>query len=217
MNLQVFEAHAESLYSNNSCKETHEILVKMISSISENQLNNYAETLKLTSNPYAQLWILAQLKEFILSYLNLLEAAQVVDLRGFILANFKNSNSNFVNSALVQLFGILTVLGWYKDERIQKFQDDLLVFQNSQFVELQKIGIDLHSSVVQEMNYSTSSLKKMPKHRKTAVNFRDNYLLEIFKNGQRLLLVSGDTKVRESLLALLRVCLIFDFIGEIVG
>lgn len=214
MNLQVFESHAESLYSNNSCKETHENLVKMISSISENQLNNYAETLKSTSNPYAQLWILSQLKEFILSYLNLLEAAQVVDLRGFILSNFKNSNLNFVNSALVQLFGILTVLGWYKDERIQKFQEDLLVFQNSQFMELQKIGIDLQSSVVMEMNYSTSSLKKMPKHRKTAVNFRDNYLLDIFKQGQSLLLVAGD-KVRESVLGLLRVCLIFDFIGGV--
>ena len=187
----------------------------MIHQLSDNQLSNYAETLKITSNPYAQLWILSQLKEFILSFLNLLESNQVLELRNLILNCFNPTNSNFVTSSLIQLFGILTVLGWWKDVELQKFQNDLLVFHSSYDQELQKIGIQLLNSVVMEMNYATSSLKKMPKHRKTAVNFRDVFLLDIFK--QAFLLISTGSpgaKVREVALLLLRNCLIFDFIGN---
>ena len=130
---------------------------------------------------------------------------------------FTNSTSSFVNASLVQVFGILTVLGWWMSEEIQNLQNDLVIFQNSQYSDLQKIGIDLLNSVVMEMNYSTSSLKKMPKHRKTAVNFRDNCLLNIFKNAVNGLNYYKDSKLRESSLILCRNCLIFDFIGKITN
>ena len=91
MNLELFEKYAESLYSNASSKETHENMVKLISSLSDNQLNNYAETLKITKNPFAQLWILSQLKEFIISYLNLLDARQVLELSNLIVSNLCRS------------------------------------------------------------------------------------------------------------------------------
>jgi hypothetical protein len=216
MNIKVFESLAESLYSTNSSKEIHDNLLQMISSVSDNPLNNYAETLKITSNPYAKLWVLAQIKDFILLYLNLLESSQVVELQNFILNNFKQDNPSFVNTALIQLFGILTVLGWFKDSSVQKFQDELVPLHQSQYSELRKIGIELVNSVVLEMNYATSSLKKMQKHRKTAVNFRDNFLLDIFKQGLELITNARDSKLTELALGLLRNCLIFDFIGTSV-
>ena len=76
------------------------------------------------------------------------------------------SLESFVSTAIYQVFGCLTVLGWFISPEFQNVHDDVSRFLAAT-PSFQKTGIELLIAAVMEMNYSSSSLKKLSKHRKT--------------------------------------------------
>ncbi|KAI9208668.1 exportin-7 [Polychytrium aggregatum] len=182
--------------------------------------------LERSSFPYAQLFAANHLKSLILSQFTYFSNAQKLELNSFVL-NYLSRRSgleNIISTQLIQLYSIVCKMGWFDSDDFQNVMNDVSPFLQST-VEHQIIGVQILGNLVQEMNSSSNSTKNLSKHRKTAVNFRDNQLLPIFKISitmlSQLLMTQpsspkdqvGQLKLREATLVLMKSCLTFDFIG----
>jgi hypothetical protein len=77
---------------------------------------------------------------------------------------------NFVAVAISQFFGCLTVVGWSISQDFQSVHEDVTKFLSAS-KPFQIMGLDLLNAAVMEMSYATSTVKKLPKHRKTGISF----------------------------------------------
>ena len=72
---------------------------------------------------------------------------------------------NFVHVVIYQTFGVLTVLTWFLGPEFQSVHEDVSKFLSAT-LPFQREGMELLNATVIEMNYATSSVKTLPKHRK---------------------------------------------------
>ncbi|TPX44123.1 hypothetical protein SeLEV6574_g04696 [Synchytrium endobioticum] len=179
--------------------------------------------LERSQSPYAHTFVTGHLKTLVTGHFSLFTPAQKIELRNFVL-NFLNQHLSlppFVESGLAQLFCVVTKLGWFNDEVFRTALSDVSVFSNAS-THHQIIGVQILGQLVAEMN-QPSSTKNMTRHRKTAVNFRDTQLMQIFQislNALKSLVSKGISlekrdmnRMQEGVLTLMRNCLQFDFIG----
>ncbi|KAJ3269350.1 Ran-binding protein 17 [Terramyces sp. JEL0728] len=69
--------------------------------------------------------------------------------------------------------------------------------------------------IIREMNPETSQIKHFFAHRKTAIQFRDNHLKDLFISSYNQFKQTVPQKVSETWLQVLSVCLSFDFLGTV--
>ncbi|KAI8616087.1 Xpo7 protein [Chytriomyces sp. MP71] len=189
-------------------------------------LGNCQQVLEHSASPYAQLFASLHLKALIISHFQLFSIPQKIELRNFLL-NYLGTRGIglqlYVMTALAELFGLVTKLGWFDADEFQNSLADTAKFLQASN-EHRIVGILLLASLVQEMNRLTSVLKNMTRHRKVAVNFRDLQLAQIFQLsldalrdlvGKQIAFKSAveESRMLEFTIQLLRNCLQFDFIG----
>ncbi|TPX35726.1 hypothetical protein SmJEL517_g01976 [Synchytrium microbalum] len=177
-----------------------------------------------SSSPYAHTFVTGHLKTLVAGHFALFTPSQKIELRNFVL-NFLGRNVNipqFVETSLAQLFCIVTKLGWFNDEVFREALSDVSRFSTASSHH-QIIGVQILGLLVAEMN-QPSSTKNMTRHRKTAVNFRDTQLMNIFQISLTVLKqlvtkqiriekLADESRMQEAVLTLMRNCLQFDFIG----
>nr|XP_047127698.1 exportin-7 [Hydra vulgaris] len=153
--------------------------------------------------------------------------AQRVDIRNYVLNYFASRSKlvPFVVQALSQLLVKLTKFGWFES------QDDNWVFRSitidiKQFLQGSIdhciIGVKLLTELVASMNQSEENLS-LTKNRKISASFRDTALFEIFTSSLDMIKQVLNKKIDFQdqsqvsllgfLLQLVRVCLMYDFIG----
>ncbi|KAI9359550.1 armadillo-type protein [Zopfochytrium polystomum] len=181
--------------------------------------------LEQSSSPYAQLFVTTHLKLLVFSHFSLISLQQKLELRNFVLniLGRRTDLTNYVSTALAELFGHITKLGWFDGEEFQNSLVDVSNFLNAT-PEHRYAGIQLLACLVYEMNRQTGAIKNITRHRKTAVHFRDNQLGQIFQLSIDLFrqLVNRQTefsnasvqsRTHEVTVLLMKNCLQFDFIG----
>jgi exportin-7 len=123
------------------------------------------------------------------------------------------SSNRFVMSNFVQLNAMIYTLGWTLSDEFPQRYSELLADAESR--NPSPLTLPSILSLLQEINSDTSAIKNFPKHRKTAIAFRDSHLLTIFKlafNQFKSHLSSPD-HITENALLILNMCLGFDFLG----
>ncbi|KAG0364963.1 Exportin 7 [Gamsiella multidivaricata] len=161
-----------------------------------------------------------RLKNLVEDHFTTFTTPEQLGLRTFVLRYiYQNPNApSFIITAQAQLFAIITKLGWIENEEFRALVDQIQVFfQPGATIIYRAIGMGLLNAVVTEMN--TPSSRHAAKYRKIAVNFRDVQLLPIFQFAFSMLQTAmqmsdpNAAKFTESILVLMRTCLMFDFIG----
>ncbi|KAF9428812.1 Exportin 7 [Podila epigama] len=177
--------------------------------------------LENSTSPYATMFATSRLKTLVEDHFTTFTTAEQLGLRSFVLQHiYQHPESQpFVLAAQAQLFAIITKLGWLANEEFRPLVEHMQVF--FQHDERRTVGIKLLTAVATEMNLQRS--RNAPKNRKAAVGFRDAQMLPIFQCGLNMLRSllqsnaadSKSEKLKDSILALMRECLAFDFIGAL--
>ena len=178
-----------------------------------------------STNPYAQLVATSSLESLVTQFWINFTNEQKLDLRNHIL-RFLGNNANvlqdFVVGHLTKLTCRITKLGWFDSFEHRDIIEEIRKFLEAS-VDHSIIGLKLLNSLVDEMNTPTLG-RSLTTHRKTAVSFRDQILLQIFeisittlKNLQNRNREQYDAekenKITNLALALVTNALSFDFIG----
>ncbi|KAJ3297575.1 hypothetical protein HK104_000373 [Borealophlyctis nickersoniae] len=176
--------------------------------------------LEHSASPYAQMFVLTHLKTLVSSHFSLFTVEEQLELRNFVLrylTNRGNTLEPFIITSLAHLYCFITKLGWFEKGEFRDCVTEASKFLQASTVDFRYIGVKILGLLVAEMNQPTASLKNTARHRKTAVNFRDTLLLQIFQISLglmgELLAPQEESKMQDATLALLRNCLTFDFIG----
>lgn len=152
-----------------------------------------------------------------------------MDLRNALVQCFDVQNSNrFILNSFIQIQAIISVLGWLDMEEFAERYNEMR--SSAESPNPSPFALPSILSLVQEMNPDVSAIKNFGKHRKTAMNFRDNTLKAILQAAfyhfgtnevHRIdnLLISLVQTVHmpqestEMALAVISSCLSFDFLG----
>lgn len=178
-----------------------------------------------SSNPYAQIVASSTLEILVTNFWTNFTQEQKLELRNFALSFLANHGLNlqdFVIGNMTKLCCRITKLGWFDCQELREIIDEISKFLDAG-VDHIIIGIRLLNSLVDEMNNPISG-KTLTGHRKTAVSFRDQCLLQVFqltvttlKNMQLRqkgsLPRDKEEKILSLALSLCTECLSFDFIG----
>eukprot|EP00842_Homolaphlyctis_polyrhiza_P005874 jgi/Hompol1/6288/HPOL_002237-RA len=165
--------------------------------------------LSQSTQKYAVLWVGGYLKKLVATHYSLILLDDLVAINSVVLRRISDSVFESDHSSLATFCAIsaaVTVLGWTKSE--ETFANALL-----------PAWVLLLYATVCEMSQEKSVLNGFPKHRKTAVNFRDSHLLPIFRGGVRMFQDTvaqspgQPTSLTRDIINLLSECLAFDFIG----
>lgn len=177
-----------------------------------------------SSQGYAQLIAASSLEQLVSQFWNSFTVAQKVELKSYIIMYLGNNAprlEDFVVTQLTKLCGRLIKLGWFDSPEFREISDDV-----SKFLEASEdhhiIGMRILVSLVDEMNTQTPG-RTLTVHRKTAMSFRDQILLQIFEISVATLRNSQisvqrprsdkEMKLITVCLQLSNQCLGFDFIG----
>ena len=178
-----------------------------------------------STNPYAQLVATSSLESLVTQFWINFTNEQKLDLRNHILrflGNHANVLQDFVVGHLTKLSCRITKLGWFDSPEHRDIIDEIKKFLEAS-VDHSIVGLKLLNSLVDEMNTPTLG-RSLTTHRKTAVSFRDQILLQIFeisittlKNLQNRNREQYDqekeNKITNLALSLVTNALSFDFIG----
>ncbi|KAL2913002.1 hypothetical protein HK105_207457 [Polyrhizophydium stewartii] len=175
--------------------------------------------LEQSTQSFAIMWVGGYLKKLIATQQSQIPLADLVAINNTVIRRISQPSFSGGRASLNVLCSIsaaVTVLGWGRSEEV--FANALLPSDGTSYP--QNAWVLLLQAVVQEMSQEKSILKGFPKHRKTAVSFRDSHLLSIFRGGSQMFrdsAASGTLAQQPSfarnLLLLLIECLSFDFIG----
>lgn len=178
-----------------------------------------------SSQPYAQLVAATSLESLVTQFWNSFSLDQKLDIRNYVL-RFLGNNApilqEFVVGHMTKLSCRITKLGWFDSPEHREIVDEIRKFLEAS-VDHSLIGLKLLNALVDEMNTPTSG-RSLTVHRKTAVSFRDQTLLQIFEisvvtlrnlqNPNREKYAQDkETKILYLCLQLATACLSFDFIG----
>lgn len=178
-----------------------------------------------SNQPYAQLVASTSLETLVTQFWNNFTVQQKLDLRNYVLgylANHAHSLQEFVVSHLTKLSGRITKLGWFDSQEHREILEEIKKFLEAT-VDHGIMGMKMLISLVDEMNIPTSG-RTLTLHRKIAVSFRDQLLLQILQMGFTTLrnlylrmkvggLQDKESKLSHLSLSLISQCLSFDFIG----
>ena len=178
-----------------------------------------------SANPYALLLASTALKSLITSHWNNYDTSQHIQIRDYVLnylAERGTTLQDFVLKSLVQLLCRITKLGWFDDHKHREIVGEVARFLTAS-IDHCVLGLRLYKALVEELNVPISG-RTLTQHRKTAVSFRDQCLLEVFQKGVTMLqhlaqdAVQGaspeqKTALTAQALELLVMCLQYDFIG----
>ena len=181
--------------------------------------------LENSSLPYAQLVATSSLESLVTQFWNSFTVEQKLDVRNFILRYLGNNASQlqeFVVGHLTKLSCRITKLGWFDSPEHREIIDEIRKFLEAS-VDHSLIGLKLLNSLVDEMNTPTTG-RSLTVHRKTAVSFRDQTLLQIFEisvvtlrnllnPNREKYAIDKEQKITYLCLNLATACLSFDFIG----
>jgi exportin-7 len=175
--------------------------------------------------PYAQLVASTSLESLVTQFWNSFTTEQKVELRNYVLnylATHAHSLDEFVINHLSKLVCRITKLGWFDSPEHREIVEEITKFlEASMYHNL--IGLKLFYSLVDEMN-SPIPGRTLTLHRKAAVSFRDQTLLQIFQVAIQTLknIQTGsdhqippekEGKIANLALSIATECLSFDFIG----
>jgi exportin-7 len=139
------------------------------------------------------------------------DLTSLIDSLGSQIQQF--STNRYVMSNFVQLNAMIYTLGWTLSEEFPRRYSELLA--DAEGRNPSPLTLPSILSLLQEINSDTSAIKNFPKHRKTAIAFRDSHLLTIFRlaiNQFKAHMTSAD-HITENSLLILNMCLGFDFLG----
>ncbi|KAI8807733.1 armadillo-type protein [Cladochytrium replicatum] len=172
-------------------------------------------------SPYAQLFVSKHLRAMVASHFTMLSVEHSLELRAIVL-EYLGSNADrteaFVRMDLMQLFALVTKLGWLDSEAFQSVLADISPFFTVDTVR-RVVGLQMFGAVVAEMNTNSPSMKNHARQRKTATQFRDQELLPIFQLSLTMLQKILDKEfattreLDEACSNLVRYCLQYDFVG----
>eukprot|EP01035_Chromulina_nebulosa_P017439 gene17439-22991_t len=174
---------------------------------------------------YAQLVASSSLESLITQFWNNFTVEQKVEIRNYILnylATHATNMEDFVIGSVTKLVCRITKLGWFDSPEHRHIIEAITRFLEAT-IDHYLIGLRILGSLVDEMNTQTVG-RTVTMHRKTAVSFRDQTLLEAFQIAITSLksLQSGvfsgltpkqEEKMGHAALYLANLCLSFDFIG----
>lgn len=177
-----------------------------------------------SKNAYALLLAATALTKLITGHWNNFSVPQHIEIRNYILDYLARNGPNlqdFVSKSLIQLVCRLTKLGWFDDQQHREIVQEVSKFLEASINHC-VIGLRILNNLVDELNIPITG-RTLTQHRKTAVSFRDQSLLDIFNAAFRVLqqlqmnAVHGDPEqekaMGEQALSLVVKCLSFDFIG----
>mmetsp|Transcript_22699 Transcript_22699/g.32592 ORF Transcript_22699/g.32592 Transcript_22699/m.32592 type:complete len:1112 (+) Transcript_22699:70-3405(+) len=180
-----------------------------------------------SSLPYAQLVASSSLENLVTQFWNSFTVEQKLELRNYVLnylATHAQNLEEFVVNNLCKLLCRITKLGWFDSNEHREIVDEIMKFLDAS-IDHSLIGLKLCNSLVDEMNTPIPG-RTLTLHRKAAVSFRDQTLLQIFQVAiatLRSIQEVGPTKIqlapeKENKVANLALsiateCLSFDFIG----
>lgn len=181
--------------------------------------------LENSSQPYAQLVATSSLESLVTQFWNSFTVEQKLDVRNFVLRFLGNNAAvlqEFVVGHLAKLSCRITKLGWFDSPEHREIIEEIRKFLEAS-VDHSLIGLKLLNSLVDEMNTPTIG-RSLTVHRKTAVSFRDQTLLQIFEisvitlrnlqnPNREKYAADKETKIMYMCLNLATACLSFDFIG----
>mmetsp|Transcript_37395 Transcript_37395/g.101259 ORF Transcript_37395/g.101259 Transcript_37395/m.101259 type:complete len:212 (-) Transcript_37395:3071-3706(-) len=134
-----------------------------------------------SKNAYALLLAATALTKLITAHWNNFNAAQHIDIRNYILDYLARNGPNlqdFVSKSLIQLVCRLTKLGWFDDQQHREIAQEVTKFLTAS-IDHCVIGLRILNNLVDELNIPITG-RTLTQHRKTAVSFRDQSLLDIF-------------------------------------
>lgn len=178
-----------------------------------------------TTQPYAQLVACNSLESLVSQFWNNFTPQQKLELRNYVimfLANHAHNLQEFVCNNMTKLYGRITKLGWFDAAEFREISEEVRKFLDAS-VDHNIIGLRMLVSLVDEMNTQTVG-RTLTVHRKTAMSFRDQILLQVFQIAVTTLqtLQAGmqgrqpqekELRVMSVALNLSNHCLSFDFIG----
>jgi exportin-7 len=181
--------------------------------------------LENSSLPYAQLVATTSLENLVTQFWNSFTLEQKLDVRNFVLRFLGNNASvlqEFVIGNLTKLACRITKLGWFDSPEHREIIEEIRKFLEAS-VDHSVIGLKLLNSLVDEMNSPTIG-RSLTVHRKTAVSFRDQTLLQIFEisvitlrnllnPNREKYAADKEQKIMYLCLSLATASLSFDFIG----
>ncbi|KAI8879866.1 hypothetical protein K501DRAFT_255961 [Backusella circina FSU 941] len=183
--------------------------------------------LKHSPNPYVQVFCFSRLKLVIQAHFTLFDFETKTQLRSFLLeyAFIHPDLLPFVTSQLATVLNTITLMGWNDVESYRNIHSDMLQFITST-VDHRIIGMQILAIMVQDIN-PPNFTKGALKFRKTAGQFRDTQLLEIFKttigvfdelirHSIQYSDANQERRLKEVTLNLLIKCLSYDFTGSSV-
>jgi exportin-7 len=224
--LQQVEALCQALYIGTSSVQRAEAQQQLLTLQSTADFIPQCQfILDNSQQPYAQLVASSSLENLVTQFWNNFTNPQKLELRNYVLgflANHAHNLQEFVIGNLTKLSGRISKLGWFDSPEHRLIVDEIGKFLEAT-IDHNIIGLKLLISLVDEMNSPTGG-RTLTVHRKTAVSFRDQVLLNIFQiaiNTLRKLQLRSkgsvfnekEQKVVNLALSLACECLSFDFIG----
>lgn len=175
--------------------------------------------------PYAQLVASSSLENLVTQFWNSFTTEQKVELRNYVLnylATHAHNIEEFVVNNLAKLLCRITKLGWFDSPEHREIVEEVTKFLDAT-VDHNLIGLKLFNSLVDEMNTPIPG-RTLTLHRKAAVSFRDQTLLQIFQvaistlkriqvGAERTIPPEKENKMANLALSISTECLSFDFIG----
>ena len=179
--------------------------------------------LDTSNNPYAQHLAAQALETLVTKYWSNFSNEQRIDMRNYILSYMTSKYLEpFVMMALTKCCCRITKLGWFDSVEQREIIAKTQQIMAEDYPEYQVVGLRLYITLVDEMNTPTAG-KTMTLHRKTAVSFRDQGLLQAFEVSINVLhrlhqrVIKGAPKILDEMchlaLQLANAALLFDFIG----
>jgi exportin-7 len=219
------EKLCETLYSS-AGGEVHRDAQQQLSTLhsSADYLPQCLFMLQNSAQPFCQVVAITSLEQICTHFWNNLAVPTKVDLRNTLLSYLAARSSvaqDFAINSLTKLICRITKLGWFEAQEHRDIVNEISKFLEAS-VDHNIIGMRLLYSLVDEMNTVTPG-KTITVHRKCAVSFRDQGLLQIFQicittlNNIRLAgpssLEGKEAKLIYAGLVLANECMSFDFIG----
>ena len=180
-----------------------------------------------SSLPYAQLVASSSLENLVTQFWNSFTVEQKLELRNYVLnylAKHAQNLEEFVVNNLSKLLCRITKLGWFDSNEHREIVDEIMKFLDAS-IDHSLIGLKLCNSLVDEMNTPIPG-RTLTLHRKAAVSFRDQTLLQIFQVAiatlrsiqevgptKLQLAPEKENKVANLALSIATECLSIDFIG----
>ncbi|XP_073525955.1 exportin-7-B-like [Phyllobates terribilis] len=130
------------------------------------------------------------------------------------LASRGRNLESFAMTSLIQLLCRVTKFSWLDDDRFKELVKICASFLDQETFQYE-IGLKILNQLTTEMNTQNPELTFM-QHRKAAISFKDDYLLQVFEMSlASLCKLKSDarTKLQELALSLSLRCLSFDFTG----